>query len=91
MVYDVDMRERIEDIGRILVLIKNLQEHQIFSEEYLPSRSRDAEEWFDSLHEDKKYDVIRHFCYSLSDLSDKMFDIQMICEGTDYLNDKENI
>ena len=52
------MRQRIEDLGRLAVLLKHLLDHQLFNKEFLPGRPKDYDEWFERLSEDKKDEVL---------------------------------
>jgi hypothetical protein len=83
------MRQRVEDLGRLAVLINNLLDHHLFDENLLPSRSKDYWEWFSELSEDKKDEVLRSWAYGITDLKEKLYDMLAIAEGTDYLNESE--
>lgn len=85
------MRKRVEDLGRISVLIRNLLDHQIF-EEYVnrPGRPKDASDWFSSLSDEKKYDVIHAYSYGIEDIEHQLYAIMDIADGTDMLNERED-
>ena len=81
-------RERIEDLGRISVMIRSL----ILEIEELdkPMRPKDSIEWFSSKNEEQQEDIIHKWCYASEDNLNKLYDILSIAEGTDELNDRDN-
>jgi len=83
------MRQRVEDLGRLAVLIQNLLDHQLFDEGSLPRRPKDYWEWFTSLSEDKQVDVLHSWAYGIDNLKEKLYEMLSIAEGTDVLNEQE--
>jgi hypothetical protein len=83
------MRQRVEDLGRLAVLIRNLLDHQLFDEGSLPRRPKDYWEWFSELSEDKKGDVLHAWAYGIAELSEKLYEMLSIAEGTDCLNESD--
>lgn len=83
----VMMRHRIEDLGRLAVLIQNLLDHQLFDDFSLPSRRKDYWDWFSELSEEKKDDAVRHWVYGIDNLRDKLYEMLEIAEGKDSLNE----
>jgi hypothetical protein len=83
------MRQRVEDLGRLAVLIKNLLDHKLFDEDCLPRRPKDYWVWFSELSEDRKADVINSWVYGIENLQEKLYEILEIAEGTDRLNETE--
>ena len=81
------MRHRLEDLGRVAAYLDKLLNHKVFDEHMLPRRPKDFWEWFASLSDDRKEDVLRNWAYGLSDLKDEICDILSIAEGTDRLNE----
>jgi len=81
------MRERIEDLGRLAVLLRNLLDHRIFESDFVPGRRKDYGEWFAQLSEDKKDDVLHEWVYGIDDIKDKLYEMLDIAEGTDPLNE----
>jgi hypothetical protein len=82
------MRERIEDLGRLAVLLSNLLDHPLISDETIrPRRPKDYDEWFASLTDDQKDDVLRSWAYGIENIRDKIYDMLSIAEGTDQLNE----
>jgi hypothetical protein len=84
------MRQRVEDLGRLAILIRNLLDHQLFDENLLPRRPKDYWEWFNELSDDRKDEILRSLAYGIENLKDKLYDMLGIAEGTDPLNEKEN-
>ena len=81
------MRNRLEDLERLAVLIDNLLDHDLFKEENNPRRPKDYDEWFASMTEDQKDDILRSWVYGIQFISDKLYDMLSIAKGTDPLND----
>lgn len=81
------MRERIEDLGRLAVLIrKTFEEHPLFDRNWLPGRCKDYYEWFESLSEDRRDDVIQSWVYGINEIKEDLAMMLEIAEGTDRLN-----
>ncbi len=82
------MRHRLEDLGRLAVMIDNLLEHNLFEDHALrPGRKKDYDEWFASKTEDQKDDIIHAWVYGLESIGEKLYDMLSIARGTDSLND----
>ena len=79
------MRERVEDLGRVAVLIDNVIDHDLF-EEYLV-RPKEFAEWFSNQTEDKKYDILHRYAYGRQDVLDLLYKIREIARGEDILNE----
>lgn len=83
------MRHRLEDLGRLAVLIDNLLEHKLFNDPNLrPDRPKDYREWFESKTKDQKDDILRAWAYGIESVRDKILDLWSIARGTDPLNDQ---
>lgn len=83
------MRQRLEDLGRLSVLIRNLLDHQLLTDrgDLRPSRPKDYDEWFASKTDDQKDDILRAWAYGIEDISNQLYDMLSIAEGTDPLNE----
>lgn len=81
------MRQRVEDLGRLAVLIRDLLNHSLFDDNSLPRRPKDYPECFFQLSEDQKHEVLRSWAYGIQDLNEKLHDMLSIAEGTDPLNE----
>lgn len=79
-------RERLEDLGRLLVLLENIFNENIF--DILDhTRCKDFVEYFESWKEEKKSDWLHDEIYGLSNLRDKISECVLICRAQDDLND----
>jgi hypothetical protein len=80
------MRQRIEDLGRIYVMIDNLLDLDIF---HLNDdvRNKDFVEYFNELKDEQRDEIVHNCIYGLSNVKDKLYDIMSIAQGTDYLNE----
>ena len=80
------MRERVEDLGRLAVLIGNLYEHDLFSMENWTRRPKDCAEWFESLPAQRKEELLSIWAYGVVELREKISEMLEIANGTDSLN-----
>ncbi len=80
------MRHRVEDLGRIAVLIRLLFDETIFSREHLPCRTKDYYEWFHLLDEERKKEALHAWVYGIVDIMEGLYNILDIAEGADILN-----
>ena len=83
------MRHRLEDLGRLAVLLDELLKLELFSKEghLRPFRNKDYDEWFASKSEDQKDDIIRAWVYGLDDIHEKIYEMLSIAEGKDDLSE----
>jgi hypothetical protein len=79
------MRHRLEDLGRISVMIRSLIDE--LEELDKPVRAKDASAWFSQKTDEQKEDVIRSWCYSKEENLNNLYDLLAIAEGRDELND----
>lgn len=80
-------RQRIEDLGRICVLLENILEDDLFEE--MPwNRPKDAIEVFMSMEEEKQCDLIHDIAYRLQDLEEQLIRCLSISKGFDDLNEE---
>lgn len=77
-------RERIEDLGRISVMIRSLIDELLELDK--PPRLKDCNEWFAAKSDEEKQQVIRSWCYASEDHLDRLYELLSIAEGTDDLN-----
>lgn len=78
------MRERVEDLGRISVLVKNVLESDIF--DLYEGRNKDFYDYFMRLSDDEKEELLRKIIYGFEDLRDKLNAVSDIADGCDILN-----
>ena len=83
------MRERIEDLGRISVMIDVLLEAETW--DLYGGRNKDFLDYFSELEEEKKDDLLHKLIYGLSNIKDKLYEISVIADGMDSLNDPPQI
>lgn len=84
------MRQRVEDLGRLAVMLRNLLDHKLFDRDSLPCRSKDYWEWFSQLSEDRKSEVLYSWVYGIESISESLCEMLDIAEGTDPLNEIVN-
>lgn len=83
------MRERVEDLGRLSVILHNLLDHALFDEANLPRRCKDWPEWWEAMSEENKHDWIHETIYRLEDVQEKILIAKEIANGQDLLNEPE--
>lgn len=83
------MRERVEDLGRLSVMLHNLLDHSLFDESNLPRRCKDCHEWWEAMSKEKRGDALHAMIYGISDVQDKIGEALYIAEGYDRLNQPE--
>ncbi len=84
------MRHRLEDLGRLSVMLSNLLDHELFERRFRPHRPKDYDEWFKSQTEDQKDEILRSWVYGIENFSEKIYEMLSIAEGTDLLNEQNN-
>jgi hypothetical protein len=83
------MRERIEDLGRLSVLIKDILKLEVFEDK--PYRNKDFTYWLGKLTEDQRESVLHSIPYQIQEVEDLLYGLLEIAEGTDPLNDREGL
>ncbi len=78
-------RERIEDLGRVLVLIDQCLDSDLF--DMIQVRPKDFLEWFESLDSIDKNNFLESLPYEISKVSDILYQSLEILKGEDYLNE----
>lgn len=81
------MRKRIEDLGRIAVLVEKLFDADVWY--VYTGRNKDFVDYFNELDDEKKDDILHKLIYGLDDLKSSISDISLIAEGTDRLNESD--
>jgi DNA-binding transcriptional regulator GbsR (MarR family) len=86
------MRERIEDLGRLHVMIDNLLEDDIFDGEWKPYslRTRDFSEWFEQQTPENREKIIDQFVYGIERVKDKIYKMWEVASGCDNFNEAPN-
>jgi hypothetical protein len=80
------MRQRIEDLGRIAVMIDQILDHEVFG--IYQGRNKDFTDFISGMPPEKSDDMLDKLIYGLSDIKEKLCDISSIAEGTDRLNEE---
>ena len=80
------MRMRIEDLGRISVLIDNILDLDVF--ELYSGRDKDFEDFFGSLEKDEKSNLLHKLIYGLSEVRNNLYIISSVANGFDSLNEE---
>ena len=84
------MRERVEDLGRLACMLRDIVGKDIFDESERPRRPKDAIEWFNEKDDEHKDEFIHCYAYGLEDLHNELYELLSIAEGTDMLNEPYN-
>lgn len=79
------MRNRLEDLGRVLVKLQDLSKNELF--EMYDGSPKYFTDWFEALPQEKKEDFLHQLPYKLQYFEEKLYEILEICEGSDYLNE----
>jgi len=79
------MRERVEDLGRISVMVDQVLCLDVW--DLYRGRNKDFEEFFESLDEEKQDELLRNLIYGIAAIKEKLEEISSIAEGTDRLNE----
>lgn len=82
------MRERVEDLGRILVLVDTLLDLDVF--DLYQGRNKDFIEYFNGLDNEKQQNLLNKLIYGIQDVKEKIYDISSIARGMDLLNEKDD-
>ena len=77
-------RVRVEDLGRIAVLLDNLLEQELFQERRV--RAKDFSDWFNTREEDHKEEIVRGFAYGIDSILEDIYKIREIAYGEDSYN-----
>lgn len=85
----IPLRSRLEDLGRICVLLENLLDiHEEFYDIY-SGRNKDFVGWFDQLEKERKDEILRSLIYDRFNLQENIYKILEIAKGSDPLNEQE--
>lgn len=76
------MKQRIEDLGRIRVMLEDLLDREIM--ELWGHSAKYFDDWFVEQTEEKKGDIIHDLAYGIRGIHDKLYDILSIAKGDDY-------
>ena len=74
-------RERLEDLGRLRVLLENIADMDIFSMKHSSVRKKDFVDWFRTQNEDKQNDLIEKMIYGIDAIEDYLSECIVIARG----------
>lgn len=82
------MRQRVEDLGRIWVLVKEILDNEIFDKSgcMAPHRPKDYLEWWSIKTENERMDILCTIFYGIRSVEDQLYDVLSVAEGSDHLN-----
>ncbi len=83
------MRDRREDLGRLMVMLDKLSEHEVF--EYVDSGAKRFPERFRARTPEEQDDILHAIGYGLQHLKEELIECWSISAGTDRFNEKEDI
>jgi hypothetical protein len=79
------MRNRLEDFGRILVMLNQVIESPLFSrKEHM--RTKDFADYFFNWSADCQWEWVNRVAYEIEELKESLIQIANIAEGIDELN-----
>ena len=79
-------RERVEDLGRLLVLLESMCTHAIFEKFEMFSKHYCVEEYLNKLNDDQKSDFFESIRFWVNDLEGKIAECVLIARAHDDLN-----
>jgi hypothetical protein len=81
------MRQRIEDLGRILAMLDKLYSDANLFHIYLRCfRPKDYPEWWAKLTPEEQLGKVGEFVYGIEDMQERLAEIIEVAEGEDRLN-----
>jgi len=78
-------RDRLEDLGRLSVMIDNILENEIFSEERM--MAKDFPEWFCEQCPEKRETILNRFAIGIQEVENALLNALEIAKGIDVLNE----
>jgi len=76
------MRERVEDLGKISVLLDAILDHEIWDNRAsIACRNKDFAEVFKTLDEETQEEFLHNLVYQLEELRDKIHECREIAYG----------
>lgn len=77
-------RNRLEDLGRLSVIIDNILDHEIFREERM--MAHDFEKWFESQTVEKRQAYLDRIAKAIPEIEGTLEEALKIAKGIDALN-----
>lgn len=72
-------RERLEDLGRVSVMIESLREHELF--QLYDGAPKRFEEWWETLTIEQKFKFMHDMAYGIEDVYSKVCEICCVADG----------
>ena len=79
------MRSRIEDLGRIAVMLDNILELEFW--DAYSGRRKDFMEYFYALGVEQQQDLLHTLIYGMETAKEKIYEVSAVAWGTDSFND----
>ncbi len=79
------MRERVEDLGRLYVMLKNILEIDFLDEEF-PCQNQVFPDYFRGLPEEEQDEILDKYIYGKEFLQEKLYECMATASGQDTLN-----
>ena len=82
------MRERVEDLGRLAVMLENCLDNTMLNEwrsQHL--RAKDFLSWFEARTEIEKKEIIHSWGYDIEKLLFDIHEMLLIAQGSDEMNE----
>lgn len=79
------MKERIEDLGKLAILLDQLRSHEAF-DILFEIRPKSFVNYFRTLTEEKQDDLLHKMIYGFQSLNEKLMQALEIAEGVDEFN-----
>jgi hypothetical protein len=81
-------KERIEDLGRLSVLLQQAIDHDIWNIKSSFCRDKEFAEVFMKQETDKQFDLLHDHAYHMSSLLDLIYAMKEIADGDEELNEE---
>lgn len=82
---DLHMRHRLEDLGRLTVILDTLSDHDLFSDFEQFGKHHTFEQWLNKQDEEKRSDYLYTIMYQIRYIHDKLCECVCIGKGLDSL------
>ena len=81
------MRERVEDLGRIMAMLEKVMDDELW--DATSGRPKHFMEWFFSQSRSTQEDLLASMAYGIERNKEEIWKCIEIARGHDYLNDQE--
>ena len=73
------MKERIEDLGRLFVLLDHVIHHGIFK--FYMGRNKDFSEFIEEMNQEKRMDFMHDLIYGIKEVEEILYECRAIAQG----------